>query len=202
MATAGYAEVSAAKSISLKSLVSQCVDLAQRAGVLIREVSDKKAEFGSSLGRTVVEKMLVGCCPSMLRDFELPTPTPLKNVLGYSWIGQDAARRVLECELHFCKYIVGHHGSNSWSQSQVELSAPGMHDKGLGTGNFDPQTIADRQAQRCIVENLRAIYGMSLRVVGEEGELGETQTVLVGLIYVAWHTIHQKKGMTCRHQPN
>ena len=39
-------------------------------------------------------------------------------------------------------------------------------------GNFDPQTLADRQAQRCIVENLRAIYGSQLRIVGEEGELG------------------------------
>ncbi|CAE7394622.1 Bpnt1 [Symbiodinium sp. CCMP2592] len=38
--------------------------------------------------------------------------------------------------------------------------------------NFDPQTVADRQAQRCVVENLRALYGASLRVVGEEGDLG------------------------------
>ncbi|OLP87813.1 hypothetical protein AK812_SmicGene30918 [Symbiodinium microadriaticum] len=48
-----------------------------------------------------------------------------------------------------------------------------LHDKGSGTGNFDPQTVADRQAQRCVVENLRALYGASLRVVvGEEGDLG------------------------------
>ncbi len=85
-------------SISLKSLVSQCVDLAQRAGAHIRVVSDKESEIEGSLG---------------------------------------------------------------------------THDKGLGTGNFDPQTIADRQAQRCIVENLRAVYGMALRIVGEEGELGK-----------------------------
>ena len=43
-------------------------------------------------------------------------------------------------------------------------------------GNFDPQTLADRQAQRCIVENLRAIYGSQLRIVGEEGELGLEST--------------------------
>lgn len=85
-------------SISLKNLVSQCVDLAQRAGAHIRVVSDKESEIEGSLG---------------------------------------------------------------------------THDKGLGTGNFDPQTIADRQAQRCIVENLRAVYGMDLRIVGEEGELGK-----------------------------
>ena len=36
---------------------------------------------------------------------------------------------------------------------------------------FDPQTIADRLAQRCIVENLREEYGSQLRVVGEEGDL-------------------------------
>ncbi|CAL1126977.1 unnamed protein product [Cladocopium goreaui] len=94
---AGYAEGPAemAEHISLKGLVSQCVDLAQRAGELIRAVSDNKSECGI-----------------------------------------------------------------------------GTHDKGLGTGNFDPQTLADRQAQRCIVENLRAIYGSQLRIVGEEGELG------------------------------
>ncbi|CAK9072661.1 3'(2') [Durusdinium trenchii] len=84
------------KTISLKRLVSQCVDLAERAGHHIRTVSGKLETSGSLQ----------------------------------------------------------------------------MHDKGLGTGVFDPQTIADRQAQRCIVENLRAVYGMDLHVVGEEGELG------------------------------
>lgn len=46
---AGYAEGPAemvSSHISLKGLVSQCVDLAQRAGELIRAVSDKKSECG------------------------------------------------------------------------------------------------------------------------------------------------------------
>ena len=85
--------------VSLRSLVSQCVELAQRAGTLIRGISDKAS----------TEE------------------------------GREALR---------------------------------LHDKGSATGNFDPQTVADRQAQRCIVENLRALYGTSLRVVGEEGNLG------------------------------
>ena len=47
MVTAGYAEgPGVAEQVSLKSLVSQCVDLAQRAGALIRAVSDNKAECG------------------------------------------------------------------------------------------------------------------------------------------------------------
>ena len=37
---------------------------------------------------------------------------------------------------------------------------------GVEAGDFDPQTTADRRAQRCIVENLRAIYGSALRIVG------------------------------------
>ncbi|CAE7864986.1 Bpnt1, partial [Symbiodinium necroappetens] len=87
------------ETVSLRRLVSQCVDLAQRAGALIRGISEKAA----------TEE------------------------------GREALR---------------------------------LHDKGSGTGNFDPQTVADRQAQRCVVENLRALYGASLRVVGEEGDLG------------------------------
>lgn len=97
-------------SISLKNLVSQCVDLAQRAGAHIRVVSNKESEIEGSLA---------------------------------------------------------------------------THDKGLGTGNFDPQTIADRQAQRCIVENLRAVYGMDLRIVGEEGELGKHCLLIKCLLTVA-----------------
>eukprot|EP00439_Symbiodinium_sp_Y106_P048181 s936_g6.t1 len=97
MATAATSE--APEAVSLRCLVSQCVDLAQRAGALIRGISEKAA----------TEE------------------------------GREALR---------------------------------LHDKGSGTGNFDPQTVADRQAQRCVVENLRALYGASLRVVGEEGDLG------------------------------
>ena len=46
---AGYADRMdgmAAEQISLKSLLSQCVDLAERAGALIRAVSDNKSECG------------------------------------------------------------------------------------------------------------------------------------------------------------
>ena len=89
MAMAATSE--APEAVSLRCLVSQCVDLAQRAGALIRGISEKAA----------TEE------------------------------GREALR---------------------------------LHDKGTGTGNFDPQTVADRQAQRCVVENLRALYGASLRV--------------------------------------
>ncbi|CAJ1368873.1 unnamed protein product [Effrenium voratum] len=90
-----------AGEVSIRTLVSECVDLAQRAGDQIRAVSNK------------VQAGTAGAEQSL-----------------------------------------------------------GLLDKGAGTGAFDPQTLADRQAQRCIVENLRQVYGMALRVVGEEGELG------------------------------
>ena len=53
-------------------------------------------------------------------------------------------------------------------------------------GNFDPQTLADRQAQRCIVENLRAIYGSQLRIVGEEGEGGAMGGFFNPRLGMAW----------------
>mmetsp|Transcript_48224 Transcript_48224/g.151471 ORF Transcript_48224/g.151471 Transcript_48224/m.151471 type:complete len:872 (+) Transcript_48224:29-2644(+) len=86
-------------AVSIRVLVSQCVDLTERAGQLIREVSDK------------------------------------------------AARGAPASEL-------------------------GLVNKGEGEGTFDPQTLADRRAQRCIVENLRGVYGASIKIVGEEGDLG------------------------------
>ncbi|EQC27656.1 hypothetical protein SDRG_14564 [Saprolegnia diclina VS20] len=37
--------------------------------------------------------------------------------------------------------------------------------------HFDPQTVADRRAQQRIVESLRAHFGSTLQIVGEEGVL-------------------------------
>lgn len=86
-------------AVSLRRLVSQCVDLAERAGALIREVSENAS-----------------------------TPGGVRA---------------------------------------------GLVDKGK-QGTFDPQTVADRLAQRCIVDNLRAVYQRRLRIIGEEGELEES----------------------------
>lgn len=89
-----------ASRVSLRTLTSECVDLAKRAGELIREVSSKIERDGAT----------------------------------------------------------------------VQL---GLFDKGEAEGlGFDPQTVADRRAQRLIVENLRGVYGTSIRIVGEEGDLG------------------------------
>jgi len=90
------------QTFSLRELTSRCCDLANRAGELIRDVSDRAASGGST-------------------------------------------------------------------------SDLGLVDKGADAGTFDPQTVADRRAQRCIVEGLRAVYGNELRIVGEEGELGSDQ---------------------------
>ena len=60
---AGYAEGPAemAEHISLKGLVSQCVDLAQRAGELIRAVSDNKSECGIGAANLAAGVILMMC---------------------------------------------------------------------------------------------------------------------------------------------
>ena len=66
------------------------------------------------------------------------------------------------------------------------------HDKGEGSGTFDPQTLADRQAQRCIVENLRLLHP-ELRMVGEEGDLDPREAFISmekprdDLLDAEWH---------------
>ena len=60
---AGYAEGPAemAEHISVKGLVSQCVDLAQRAGELIRAVSDNKSECGIGAANLAAGVILMMC---------------------------------------------------------------------------------------------------------------------------------------------
>jgi len=58
------------------------------------------------------------------------------------------------------------------SDTVADGSDLGLVNKGQEPGSFDPQTLADRRAQMCIVENLRAVYGAAIKIVGEEGDLG------------------------------
>lgn len=48
----------------------------------------------------------------------------------------------------------------------------GVVDKGCGKGEFDPQTIADRAAQKCIITSLQKKFP-AVKIVGEEEDYSE-----------------------------
>lgn len=48
-----------------------------------------------------------------------------------------------------------------------------MISQGLGQGEFDPQTIADRAAQKCIITSLLQKFP-SVKIVGEEVSVERT----------------------------
>jgi len=179
MSRSPRAAAAARQMIHLPSLLSASIDLAQRAGGIIRTVFesghlgaiDKAAPTFSSSSSSLSSSSLSSSSAASLSRFSTGSSTHLFSSSTSSFASPSSSLfSIPYAQTLSSTFPLSSSSSPSsfyFSSTSSSLSSPAVHELN------DPQTLADLSSQRLIISSLSRAFP-SLRLIGEEGEMEDS----------------------------